>query len=111
MRVVIVNFFYDEDIPNEQQLLERYYTITGWAEALQRKGIDVSVVNRFHKESFLEVNKVKYYFIKDKFKGRLKSRQISMKCLKKISQLNADLVHVHGISMTLHIFLLRMVLR
>src|SRR5947207_4485752 len=58
---------------NEQQLLGRYYTITGWAEALQRKGIDVSVVNRFHKESFLEVNKVKYHFVKDNFRGGLKS--------------------------------------
>jgi glycosyltransferase involved in cell wall biosynthesis len=111
MKVLIANFFYDEDIPNEQRLLERYYSTTGWAEALQRKGIDVAVINRFYKESFLEVNNVKYYFVKDRFKGRLKPWQVSMKCLKKISQLNADVVHVHGISITFHIFLLRMLLR
>jgi len=110
MKVLIANFYYDDDISNEQELLERYYTSTGWAEAIQRKGIDVAVVNRFHKEGFLKANKVKYYFVKDPFRGRLKSWQVSMKCLKKIAHLNPDVVHIHGISITLHLFLLRMLL-
>ena len=52
MKIVHVHFDYDSSVQTERQLLEKYYTVTGWAEALQRKGANVVVINRFHKDGF-----------------------------------------------------------
>ena len=72
MKVVDVSFFYDENVATEEQLLQQHYTTVGWAEALQRKGVEVIVVKRFHKDSLFQKNNVKYHFIKDRFGGILK---------------------------------------
>ena len=43
MKVVHISFSYSEKIKTEEELLEQHYTITGWAEALHRKGAEVIV--------------------------------------------------------------------
>lgn len=83
MRIVDANFIYDENIKTEEQQLKQHYTIVGWAEALQRKGSEMIVVKRFSKESSFVINNVSYHFIKDRFKGHLKTWQLPFKLLKK----------------------------
>ncbi|MBL7742134.1 MAG: glycosyltransferase family 4 protein [Chitinophagaceae bacterium] len=110
MKVVHVSFYYDETFTTEECLLEQHYTITGWAEALQRKGAEVIVISRFHRENSFQKNKVHYHFIKDSLKAKPKGWQLPLKLLKKISRLNADIVHLHHLTLSLQTILLRMLL-
>lgn len=110
MKVVLVSFYYDENLTTEERLLEQHYTITGWAEALQRKGAEVIVISRFHKESSFQKNNVHYYFIKDSLEAKPKGWQLPLKLLKKISSFNADIVHLHHLTLSLQTILLRMLL-
>lgn len=110
MRVVDVSFYYD-DAGSEEELLKRHYTTVGWAEALQRRGVDVIVVKRFSRDNAFIKNGVQYYFIKDNFTGSLKYRQIPLRFLKRIVALNPDVVHVHTFPCSLPTFLLRFYLQ
>ena len=111
MKVVHVSYLYDDKVSSEDELLEQHYTITGWAEALQRSGIEVTVVSRFNKESSFKKNGVQYYFIKDHLGGILKTRQLPMKFLKRIAGLDADVIHLHNLSLSLQTYMLRTMLK
>lgn len=111
MRVVDVSFYYDDDAGSEEELLKRHYTTVGWAEALQRRGVDIIVVKRFSRDNAFVKNGVQYYFIKDNFSGSLKYRQIPFHLLKRIVALDPDVVHVHTFPCSLPSFLLRFFLQ
>jgi glycosyltransferase involved in cell wall biosynthesis len=111
MKVAIVSFSYDEKLRTEHELLAQHYTTTGWAEALQRKGAEVIVANRFHKYSYLFENNVKHLFFKDKLKSILKPWQIPFSFIKKIREINPDVVHLHQLTLSPHALLLRIMLR
>jgi hypothetical protein len=87
MKVVHVSFHYDESITKEEELLEKHYTVTGWAEALQQNGAEVIVMNRFGRNSSLEQNKVQYHFVHDSLPSTIKGRHLPLQFLKKISRL------------------------
>lgn len=110
MKVVIVSFYYDEKVKSEEALLQQHYTTTGWAEALQRRGIEVIVINRFFKDSELVKNNVCYLFVKDSLGGTFSAWQIPYQFLKKISALNADIVHLHHLTLSPQTFFLRLLL-
>ena len=111
MRIVHVHFDYDRSIQTERQLLEKYYTVTGWAEALQRKGADVVVINRFHKDGFLEENNVQYHFIRDSLPSKLRAWHVPLKLFQKIKALDADVIHLHHLSLALQTYILRRLLQ
>jgi len=108
MKVVIVNFSYDPRAASEEELCRIYYTTTGWAEALQRKGVQVIVMGRFFRESHWCMNGVHYYFYKDPFPPTLACWQIPLRFLKKIAACDADVIHLHDFSLSLHTRLLRL---
>jgi glycosyltransferase involved in cell wall biosynthesis len=110
MKVVHVSFSYDESIRTEDELLTKHYTVTGWAEALRRKGTEVIVINRFFRDSSLQKNGVNYVFVKDNLGPGLKSWQLPLKFFRKIKKLNADIVHLHNLSLSLQTFVLRIML-
>jgi glycosyltransferase involved in cell wall biosynthesis len=107
MRIAHVNFSYDDSIRDEEELIRRHYTLTGWAEALQRKGAQVTVLNRFSKQASFTLNKVHYHFIKDGMGGRLNHWQLPLKFLKAISRVDASLFHLHHLSLPMQVFFLR----
>ena len=51
MHVVCVNYFYDETLTTPDDLLDRYETLTGWADALASAGARVSVVQRYAEDA------------------------------------------------------------
>ncbi|MEI9807336.1 MAG: glycosyltransferase family 4 protein [Bacteroidota bacterium] len=110
MRIVHVSFFYDERLTTEEELLEQHYTITGWAEALQRRGAEVIVMSRFIKDSSLQKNNVQYYFRKDNLGGVFRSWRLPFTFLRQISKLDADVIHLHNFTLSLQNFLLRLLL-
>jgi glycosyltransferase involved in cell wall biosynthesis len=110
MRIVDANFIFDEKLQTEAEQLKQHYTVVGWAEALQQKGVEVIVVKRFSRETTLEKNSVVYHFIKDEFPGHLKAWQIPLRFLKMVASLRPDVVHLHGLSFSLQTFVLRQLL-
>jgi len=47
MRVVQVNYAFDRALRSADELLDRYATLTGWADAIARAGADVLTVQQF----------------------------------------------------------------
>lgn len=106
----MVIYYYDEKLDSEEALLRQYYTIVGWAEALQRLGADVTVISRFKNDSRVEINGVKYFFIKDKMGGYFKSWHVPLKFLRKVAAIKADVVHLHHFTLSIQTFLLRILI-
>ncbi|MES1218252.1 MAG: glycosyltransferase family 4 protein [Bacteroidota bacterium] len=111
MKILHVAYLYDESLTTEEEVLEQYYTITGWAEALQRKGVEVTVMYRFKKESSFQKNGVQYHFIKDKLGGTLRGWNIPLKFLKKINTIDADVIHLHHLTLSLQTLILRFLVK
>ena len=111
MKVADVSFSYQQNIATEEELLQQHATITGWAEALQKRGIEIVVVKRFHKQHSFKKNEVEYYFINDGLKGWLRPWHIPFTFLKKIKQLKADVVHVHGFMFPMQVLMLRLMVQ
>ena len=110
MRVADISFYYDDFVESEEELLRVHYTTVGWAEALQRNGVDVVVLKRFHRDASFVKNGVQYVFVKDKFKGELRLWQMPLSFLRSIARANADIVHLHSFPFSIPAFVLRILL-
>ncbi|MCU1381820.1 MAG: hypothetical protein JWL71_517 [Acidobacteria bacterium] len=63
LSVVQVNYAYDNGLTDPDELLARYYTLTGWSDALTGAGAGrVAVVQRFHRDAQMVRNGVAYIF-------------------------------------------------
>ncbi len=95
MRVVQINYAFDPGVREPVRLLERYITLTGWSEALLGAGVDVQVVQRFHRDDRVRLNGVDYLFCSD---GSLQSRAwfSGRRIARAVAALQPDLVHVNG---------------
>jgi glycosyltransferase involved in cell wall biosynthesis len=110
MKVVNVFFYYDEQMANEEDLPRCYYTTTGWAEALQPKGVENIIITRFHKDDSLQQNNITWHFVKDKLPGSLRAWQLPLQFIRQIRALDADVIHLHSLSLALQTFALRLLL-
>ena len=111
MRVADISFYYDAFVQSEEELLRVHYTTVGWAEALQRQGVDVIVIKRFFRNASFVKNGVQYLFVKDSFKGELKPWQIPFSFLRTVSRTNADILHLHTFPFCIQAFVLRLLLQ
>jgi glycosyltransferase involved in cell wall biosynthesis len=107
MRIVFTNYYYDAQQNDEEDLLEQYYTVVGWAEALQRAGAEVIVISRFSKESELTVNNVRYIFKRDNLGPQIMAWQIPVNFLNAVAALKPDVIHLHHLSLSLQTLYLR----
>jgi glycosyltransferase involved in cell wall biosynthesis len=63
LSVVQVNYAFDRGLTDPDELLDRYFTLTGWSEALIRAGAGaVAAVQRFHRDVRVARNGVDYVF-------------------------------------------------
>lgn len=95
MRIVDVNYVYDETLTNAEEQLRQHYTSVGIAEALARKGAEITVVKRFSREASFKAKGVEYHFIKDQFRGSLGAWQIPKTLFRKVVSLDPDIVQLH----------------
>ena len=66
LSVVQVNYAFDKGLTDPDALLDRYFTLTGWSDALVRAGAGpVAVVQRFHRDAEVARNGVDYVFRRD----------------------------------------------
>lgn len=71
MHVVLVNLCYPTDAATADELLVRFHTLGGWAEALVAEGAAATVVQRFHREHSFERAGVRYRFVSDRLPADL----------------------------------------
>jgi len=87
MRVVQVNYVADAAIPSPDALLDRYFTLTGWSEAIRAAGtVDVRVVQRFPRADRRTRGGIEYVFCED-------DRQLAAAA----AAFDPQIVHVNGI--------------
>jgi glycosyltransferase involved in cell wall biosynthesis len=108
MKIVQVSLTYDDPVGDEEAMLQKHYTITGWAEALNQAGADVEVISRFHRDSQSIRNGVRYRFIHDHLPANLRTRDIPLGFLRKVAAVKPDVFHLHNLSLSLHTLLLRL---
>ncbi len=93
--VVQVNFAYDNRLTDPDQLLRRYFTLTGWSDALVRAGAGtVAVIQQFHRDADVERHGVRYLFRRQRLQPAAAS-------------LRPDIAHVHGLEFPARTWLLR----
>jgi glycosyltransferase involved in cell wall biosynthesis len=102
LSVTLVGWGYDADLKNEQALLDRYTTLTGWSEALLSAGAArVRVVHRFARDAVVVRNGVEYVFVSDRSAPRLAAWRRSSATARAVTAIGTDIVHVNGLGFPL----------
>ena len=93
--VVQVNYAFDKGLTDPEQLLDRYFTLTGWSDALRRAGAGpVAVVQRFHRDAHVVRNGVDYLFRRTELAEAVAAR-------------HPDVAHVNGLDCSVQTWRLR----
>ena len=93
--VVQVNYAFDKGLTDPDELLDRYFTLTGWSDALCRAGAGpVTTVQRFHRDARVTRNGVDYLF------RRTGLSAAAAAC-------RPDIAHVNGLTFPLRTWTLR----
>ncbi len=96
MHVVCISYFYDRFLTSPEELLDRYRTLTDWAESLVVAGARVSVVQRFGSDTQVVGNGVVYYFVHDPAWRFGHPSDPARKVNETAAALRPDIVHVNG---------------
>ena len=95
LSVVQVNYAYDKRLTDPDALLDRYFTLTGWSEALGRAGAGpVAVVQQFHRDAAIVRNGVEYSFRRSGIAAAVAARR-------------PDIAHVNGLIFPARTWMLR----
>lgn len=111
MHLVCVNYTYPAHSTDPAEVLERYRTLTGWAEAVLRAGAErVTVAQRFARDASLCRAGVEYLFAADGGGPRARWWTRPTALHTTIARLRPDIVHVNGLIFPLQTRALRAVL-
>jgi glycosyltransferase involved in cell wall biosynthesis len=95
LSVVQVNYAYDKALTDADALLARYFTLTGWSDALLRAGAGpVAVVQQFHRDAEVVRNGVDYVFRRAAIPAAVAARR-------------PDVAHVNGLIFPARTWMLR----
>ena len=99
MRVTIVNPVWDEALATAEATLERYTTLSGWAEAVQSSShAEVTVCQRFSSHARIERHGVHYCFHADrKPPSPRRGSRGSRSLLDEVLTSAPDIVHINGL--------------
>ena len=65
MHVAQLIYTHDRDLTDQDALLDRYSTLTGWSDALFGAGVErVTVMVAFSRDAVVERRHVKYHFVR-----------------------------------------------
>jgi glycosyltransferase involved in cell wall biosynthesis len=93
--VVQVNYAFDTMLRDPDELLDRYFTLTGWSEALRAAGArSAAVVQRFRRDARISRNGIDYVF---------RERRIAATA----AALGPDVAHVNGLIFPAQTWMLR----
>ncbi len=95
MRVCIVSYYYDREIKDPDDLLDRYGSLTGWCTGLRDAGAEVRIVHRFGRDAVMRRDGIDYHFVHDlrHLKGPFDfARRIN----RTVVTMSPDVIHVNG---------------
>lgn len=107
LRVLYLNYSYDRGLLSPEDLLTRYVTVSGTAEALAAEGVEVTVLQRFDRDARIERHGVTYIFHADRLPPRLGRFDIPFGFHRAARQLAPALVHANGLTFALQLRALR----
>ncbi len=98
MNVAIVNPVWDARVRTPAEILDRFRTLTGWANAVHAAGAaDVQVYQRFHHAAELDRQHVRYRFIPDGRRPKPSPWYDGAALCEAIAASAPDLVHINGL--------------
>lgn len=97
LRIVQANAVYDAAARNAEALLDSYYTLTEWSNAVAAAGATVTVVQRFHTAGRIERDGITYQLVKDSQQPWLSTKAAPAEFVAAIAQQPADVVHINGL--------------
>lgn len=110
MKVTFLALAFDASAADEHDLISVHYTTAGWAQALARKGVEVTEVKRFFRDSEFSTNGVRYVFVKDSIGPVAAGLSLPIKAIRKVVDTKPDVVHVSGFVFPFQVYILRKML-
>jgi hypothetical protein len=115
IHVIILNYFYEERFETPAALLDRYFSLTGWAEGLAQAGAQVTVLQRYSQDAVLERQGIAYHFVSDGYGPTLRGWQIPWPMHRLAANVSRDslqanhptCVHLNGLLFPIQTRLLR----
>lgn len=108
LKLLVVNFAYDQGMPNAEAQLEKHASTDQWIQALQKEGLVIECCKRFHSNLVLKQHGVTYYFRNDGFEAQLPYWYPAIPFIRFILSRKPDIVHVHGTHFPLQTFFLKL---
>ncbi|HTM33802.1 MAG TPA: glycosyltransferase family 4 protein [Vicinamibacterales bacterium] len=97
LRITVVNAAYDPSLPDCDDLLERYETLTDWCDALSDAGADVHVVQRFAADAVRRRGSTDFTFVADGAPPTPPPTAGLRRLVDAVSASRPALVHVNGL--------------
>jgi glycosyltransferase involved in cell wall biosynthesis len=111
IRVVQVNYVFDDTLADPDALLAEYSTLTGWSDALVAAGAErVVVAQRFRRDARLTRNGIDYIFCRDEADGHPRPWTWPRRLHQAVADAQPDIVHLNGLIFPVQTWLLRQVL-
>ncbi len=108
MRIVHINYVYDDDLADPDALLDRYHTLTEWSTALAASdSARVTVVQRFRRDASIARNGVDYLFRGDGAAGGPSHWNWPRRVHRAVVDAGPDVVHVNSLDFPIQAWLLR----
>lgn len=108
LKLVVVNFSYDQEMPNAQAQLEKHASTDQWMKALQEQGLEIECCKRFHSNLVLEHQGIPYYFRNDGFEAQLPFWYPAIPFIRFILSRKPQVVHVQGTHFPLQTMFLKL---
>jgi glycosyltransferase involved in cell wall biosynthesis len=96
MHIACINYYYDREIRDPDEILSRYRTQTEWCAALQAQGARVTVLQRFGSEVIKELEGVEYRFVPDPAVRFGHPLDFAPRMNQAAAAVRPDVVHVQG---------------
>src|SRR5258706_11726497 len=108
MRIVHINYVYDDDLADPDALLDRYHPLTEWSTVLAASdSARVTVVQRFRRDASIARNGVDYLFRGDGAAGGPSHWNWPRRVHRAVVDAGPDVVHVNSLDFPIQAWLLR----
>lgn len=108
LKLLVVNFDYDQDMPNAQAQLEKHASTDPWMKALQEQGLEIECCKRFHSNLALTHQGIPYFFRHDVFEAQLPFWYPAIPFIRFILSRQPTIVHIQGTHFPLQTFFLKL---
>ena len=98
MHIVLLNYVYDPGLAAADALLDRYLSLTGWAESLLAAGANqVTVLQRFGRDMDVLRGGVAYRLRAERRGPRARPSMYPRRMRRAAARLRPDMAHVNGL--------------